>query len=278
MGILVIAAITFGITVYSGTLWGRWGTSRGLNEAREALKSLPMEIGDWQAEKEGELDNKSITLLRIQDSYLFRTYRHKETQAFVRITLMVGPTGKITAHTPEICFGGKDYKKESARTPVTFGVLSDVGEIADTFWQIDFVGRSLETSNRISFYWAVSAGDVWSAVEKPRSTFQKYRYVYKIQIEAYSGIGDEGDNVKKFLEECLPTIHEHMCPYRVVQGRVSFIMACGQTVCRTWGLAKHPHIMIANTTIKHFQTDDPHHNSMLCVLSVSLYEHTINAT
>jgi len=209
----VIAAITFGITAYSGTLWGRWGMSRGLEEARKSLKLLPMEIGDWQAEKEGELDSTSVTLLRIQDSYIFRTYKHKDTQAFVRMTMMVGPTGRIAAHTPEICFGGKDYEKESARTSVTFDVPSEVREIADTFWRIDFVGRSLETSNRISFYWAVSTGDVWKGVEKPRLTFQKYRYVYKIQLEAYSGTGDEGDNVKKFLEECLPVIHEYMRPY-----------------------------------------------------------------
>ena len=213
LGIIVIVAFTVGITVYSGTLWGRWGTFQGLDEARETLKSLPMTIGNWEAESEGELDSVSVAMLRIQDSYIFRTYKHRETQAFVRMTLMVGPTGKITVHTPKVCFGGKDYEMESDNTRVEFAVLSGDNDISDTFWRIIFAGRSLDVSSRIAFYWAVSPGDTWSAVENPRITFQRYRYVYKIQVEAFAGAGDDGDNVKKFLTECLPVIHEHMIPY-----------------------------------------------------------------
>ena len=215
LGIIVIFVITVGIALYSGKLWGRWGAFPGLEVARETMKNLPMEIGDWQAEKENELDSASITMLRIQDSYIFRSYRNTSTQSVVRLTMMVGHTGKITVHTPEVCFGGKDYEKEAVRSsvPITVRLPSGDKEVLDTFWMVNFVGRSLDTNNRISFYYAVSLGDVWNAVENPRIAFVKYRYVYKIQVEAYSGAGDDEDNVKKFLVECLPTIHEHMRPY-----------------------------------------------------------------
>ena len=219
MGIAVVVMITVGVTYFSGSFWGRWGTFRGLDEARETLKNLPMTIkadsGDWVAEEEGELDSASVTMLRIQDSYIFRTYKNAATQSFVRVTIMVGPTGIIAVHTPEVCFGGKNYEKEAARTsvPINVPLLSGAKDIVDIFWRVNFVGRSLDTSNRISFYYAVSTGEEWNAVKDPRTTFSKFRYVYKIQVEAYTGTGEEGDGAKKFLTECLPTIHEYLRPY-----------------------------------------------------------------
>jgi len=214
IGIVVIAVITVAVTVYSGSLTGRWGTFMGLDEARTAIKALPMEIGHWRADGERELGDLATTMLQIRDSYIFRTYRNSVTQEVVYLTLMVGPTGRVSVHTPDICFGGRDYEKESARdsVPINVQLLSGEKEIVDTFWRINFVGRSLDVNNRISFYYAISTGGAWNAVENPRRTFQTYRYVYKLQAEAYSGSGEEEDTVKRFLEDCLPTIHEHLRP------------------------------------------------------------------
>jgi len=212
IGVIVILVMTVAIAFHSGVLTGRWRTFAGLDEARDALKALPMKIGDWLAEEEGELDATSIKMLRIQDSYVFRTYRNTVTQATVHLTILVGSTGIITVHTPDVCFGGKDYERDAARTRVQINVQREEDEVDDFFWRINFTGRSLDTNNRISFYYAVSPGDTWNAVESPRATYQSYRYVYKLQAEAYSGTGDDSDNVKTFLEDCLPTIHAHMRP------------------------------------------------------------------
>jgi len=129
------------------------------------------------------------------------------------MTLMVGPTGRVTVHTPEVCFGGRDYERESARVRIPFGVQLASGEvIEDAFWRVDFVGRTLDVNNRISFYWAISTGGPWEARENPRWEFRTYRFVYKLQVEAFSGSGEEGDTVRRFLEDALPTIHEHLIP------------------------------------------------------------------
>ena len=213
IGIVVIAIITVATSFYSASMTGRWGDFQGIAEARAALKDLPLEIGHWKAEAERDLGDTAVNMLRISDSYIFRSYRNDLTQEIVHLTLMVGPTGRITTHTPEICFGGRDYEMESARFRVPIGVqLSSGEEIEDIFWRVDFVGRSLDVNNRISFYWAVSTGGAWNAIENPRWHFRTYRYVYKIQAEAYSGTGEEGDTVRRFLEDCLPTIHEHLHP------------------------------------------------------------------
>ena len=213
LGVVIVAVITVTVTYYSDSFSGRWGTFQGLSEIRATMKTLPLQIGDWQAAGERELDPTAVSMLRIQDSYILRSYKNAVTNDVVHLTLMVGPTGKITVHTPEICFGGKDYERDSDRLQIPINAMLESGdEIADTFWKTNFTGRSLDTNNRVSFYYAVSPGDAWHAVEHPRSTFQGYRYVYKLQAEAFSGIGSEEDTVKRFLIDCLPTVHKHLLP------------------------------------------------------------------
>ena len=204
--------ITVAITIYAGTFTGRWGTFRGMDEARASVKSLPMEIGKWKAEEERQIGDGAVAMLRIQDSYIFRSYRNTDTQDVVHMTFMVGPAGRITVHTPDICFGGRDYEKEMERTrvPIEVQAFSGEGDVKDEFWRTNFVGRSLDVNNRISFYYAISTGGAWRAEANPRWSFRTFRYVYKIQVEAYSGIGEDDDTVKRFLEDCLPTIHEHL--------------------------------------------------------------------
>ena len=211
IGIVVIAAITVAMTVYAASLTGRWGEPMGIAEARVSMKALPMEIGNWRAEEERSIGDTAVKMLRIQDSYILRTYRNTVTGDDVHVTLMVGPSGKVSVHNPEICFGGRAYTMESARSRVPVNVLLQSGdEIDDTFFRVDFVGQSLDVNNRISFYWGISTGGAWNAVEQPRFHFRKFRFIYKLQAEAYSGAGDDSDIVKRFLEDCLPTIHSHL--------------------------------------------------------------------
>jgi len=214
IGILVVVIITAAVTWQAGTLSGRFGGFRGIDEARASMKALPMEIGKWKAEEDRTISDGAVKMLQIQNSYILRTYRHADTQEAVHMTLMVGPSGIITVHTPEVCFGGRDYTKEAARTrvPISVPSLSGDEDIDSAFWRVDFVGRSLDINNRISFYWGVSTGGAWQAVDAPRRHFQNKRFVYKLQAEAYSGAREDSDTVKRFLEDCLPTIHEHLSP------------------------------------------------------------------
>jgi hypothetical protein len=212
MGIVVIIFITLCMTVYSGMQTGRWSPFKGLVEARTVLRDLPKEINGWVSSGEDqELDNDTITMLQIQDGYIARSYRNNATQAVIHLVLMVGPTGRVVVHTPEICFGGKDYQKEDNRIRETIPVVlqDKPTESDDTFWKVDFINRGLKR-DKISFYYSVSLGQSWIATENPRAAFQNSRYAYKIQIQAFSD--SEADNVKIFLQDCLPTIHEFLRP------------------------------------------------------------------
>lgn len=213
LGIFLIIAIMLSVTLYCGSLTGRWSTFRGLDESKEALQQLPWTIGDWEAnpEKAGKLSKEDVNMLQIEDAYIVRRYKNTKTMAEVNLIMMVGPTGRVVVHTPEICFGGRDYEKEDAKIVVSFPVGNYMENDAtdDMFWKLNFVNKSAR-GGTISFYYGVSAGGPWIASENPRSDFQRYRYAYKLQAEA--SVDGETDNVKQFLEDCLATIHEHMRP------------------------------------------------------------------
>jgi len=217
VGIIVITVITAVVTGYSGWYAGRWGSFKGIEEASDSIKTLPFKIegavGTWEASEDRKLGDQAVTMLKIQDSYVFRSYKNSVTMETVHLTLMVGASGRITVHTPDICFGGRDYDKEGPRTRVPFTIQSLTGdkEFGNTFWRTSFASRSLD-ERRISFYYGVTTGEVWEAVENPRSSFKRYRYVYKLQAEAYSGSDERGDAVKRFLEDCLPAIHACLRP------------------------------------------------------------------
>ncbi len=210
LGLVLIFVVGCGITVYSGSMTGRWGLFSGLKEARSALKEIPMVIGDWEAQSENKMTSDEETMLRVQNGYINRSYRNVHTNEYVHLIIMVGPTGYVVVHTPEICFGGKDYSKEGDRVSVPISVLTDDGarDLEDSFWKVDFVNRSLDLHGRISFYYGVNIGDAWIASERPRQTFRTYRYIYRLQAQAHAEA--DRDTVKEFLEACLPTIHQHL--------------------------------------------------------------------
>ncbi|MDR0521894.1 MAG: exosortase-associated EpsI family protein [Planctomycetaceae bacterium] len=225
IGICVIAAVTAGVALGTGLyLTGRWGAFSGQIEAADALKKIPMVIGNWRAEREETLDDASITMLKIQDSYIYRLYRNELTGATVHLTLIVGQSGRISVHTPEVCFGGKNYEKQdnpaSVLIPAAVNTVnndpsSEKKELSDTFWKLDFVSNSLDVDNkRISFYYAVGTGGEWIATRSPRKDFRMYRYLYKIQVQAHSGESGSEDNVRAFLTDCLPVIHANLLPCR----------------------------------------------------------------
>lgn len=211
VGIFIVAFLTLGITVYCGTLTGRFGDSQKLIDARKLLKELPLTIGDWVAETEDTLPRSDIDQLEINDSYICRKYRNTKTHSEVFLTLMVGKPGRIVVHTPEFCFGGKNYTKEENRQRVEFPIAAPAPNepTDDTFWRVNFVNKGL--GDTISFYYSVSAGNVWTALENPRSEFSRRRSVYKLQIESLVGAGN-ADVANAFLTDTLPTIHKYLMP------------------------------------------------------------------
>lgn len=213
VGIVLISSVILGVSYYCGAQTGRWGAFSGLPESQELLKKLPMQIGDWVAEKDFEMDKASVTELQIENGYINRAYKNTKTQATVYLTIIVGPTGRVTVHTPEICFGGRDYVKSNERLSVTFPAVpqeNGTKMMDDAFWQVAFVNNAIGglESGKIVFYYGISIGKEWIAAKNPRYELRRFRYAYKLQAQAR--MDSEVDNVKEFLQDCSSVIHQYL--------------------------------------------------------------------
>ena len=220
LGIVIVAALTVVITLIAGNYRDRWRPSMERQEAGNKLKDIPLRIGDWIANEEKEMLQDEIETLQIGDNYIYRRYINAKTNEEVILILMVGPPGRLTVHSPEICFGGRNYVKENNRVPVSFPVAGNEDGPEDTLWRVLFNNKSIRGGSSIVFYYGLNVGFGWRAVEDPRTEFQWYRNIYKIQVQSYARdaknlvgtqeVNASPDPVHAFLTEAFPVIREHL--------------------------------------------------------------------
>ncbi|MHC5541236.1 exosortase-associated EpsI family protein, partial [Singulisphaera rosea] len=70
-------------------------------------EALPMEIGPWLG-REAHADAKELARAGLT-GHVSRRYVNRATGAEILILLMWGPTGPLSVHTPDLCFGGAGY-------------------------------------------------------------------------------------------------------------------------------------------------------------------------
>jgi hypothetical protein len=206
-GVFIIA------TVISGLLLGhasdRWGASSDALAAEHSLnRPLPNRVGNWRMRKEQTLEQDVLKLLRCK-SYLARVYEHDQTGDLVTITVLVGPAGPLSVHTPEICYSSRDYVISKTRNKY---VVDDNSGKHHEFWDVALKARDAETSTqRVLYGWA--SGDIWNASEHPRFAYAGAPYLYKLQLAARSQDGAqlEGfDMCQDFLRSFLVQLQENI--------------------------------------------------------------------
>jgi hypothetical protein len=221
IGFAVVAFLTIVITVVAGNYQDRWSQNQDRVEAGKRLKDLPTRIGNWVTGEDKTLSKDEEEALQIEGNYVYRTYRNVTTNDEVVFMLMVGPPGRLAVHTPEICFGGRDYVSDEKRELVAFNKTGT--ESPDALWRVKFTNTTMRGGLPIVFYYGLNAGSNWQASEEPRTEFQWYRNVYKIQLQSYyretvrtaasvvEGNKQEiSDPCKNFLDEAFPEIDKHL--------------------------------------------------------------------
>lgn len=218
IGLIVVLILMVSSTIICGSNWGRWGNFNAiLQQAAGSLEAIPEEFGVWEKSGEDEeLNEDAISQLELSD-YIVRRYVNKETAEQVSLIFLIGPTGRLTVHTPAVCFGGRNFTLASQPEAVAFPFGEQGGEegekaAVDTFQKIVFKNQSVNAGAKI-FYYAGSVGGPWEEIgDNARTKFSKYRVMYKLQLEAFSMDEsiDENDVVARFLREFLPLIRGKM--------------------------------------------------------------------
>jgi hypothetical protein len=210
----VALAAALGLTLaggaLAGVLAGRWGPAANLVAAGAGLAEIPAEFGDWRLDAELPLEEGEIEMLRCT-GHVSRRYLNRSTGQMVEVFVLVGPPGRISVHTPEICYAGAGYRQTAQRAHVSVPLSGGGGE--GEFWCTPFISQSRD-GVKLAVYYGWSDGGRWSAPKRPRLAYGGRHYLYKLQLNAplVARRGDEHDVGREFLADFIPALERSGVP------------------------------------------------------------------
>ena len=211
--ILLGVGLAFALTILSGVLQGRmrnrWGPSPDTVLAAGKLAEVPKQFGDWRlksSDKLGESVERELECV----GYFVRNYQNQATGDLVSVTVLLGPPGPISVHTPEVCFGARNYKALGKREEVA---IRGADGRNDQLWAPSYKDNRSFRGDMLRVYWGWSTGKRWSADDEPRFKYAGQPYLYKIQLSSPLPAGADlqaDDPCKKFLDDFLPVARKCM--------------------------------------------------------------------
>ncbi len=204
--------IIAGLTIVSGTMHGRlsdrWGLPAVIMVVARKLEEIPHEFGNWRLESSHEIDEVALRILKCA-GYVHRQYVNQETGQSVRVSVICGPPGPTSVHTPDICYDSQGHTLTEGPEKVT---IQDVDGSNQEFWTLMLEANNVDRSS-IRVYYAWSAGGVWMAPKNPRISLSNHEYLFKLQLAApLVGGWDLGTSEPclAFLRDFVPAAKRYM--------------------------------------------------------------------
>lgn len=192
----------------SGVLSERWGPPAEAKLGAARLALLPEVLGDWEMESTVPVEADVIDMLECSGS-LHRLYRNRTTGQVVNMVLLLGPSGPISAHTPDICYSSQAYTQVGATRRAELRWPDRASAIV---WRLKIRSNRLE-GERLSVAYSWNCGNGWVAPDWPRITFAGRPMLYKLQVvgeidgERSDVASDPCESfLKAFLPECDATL------------------------------------------------------------------------
>jgi hypothetical protein len=137
-----------------------------------------------------------------------RSYRNLRHNGTVTVILMCGRAGRMSVHTPEVCYRGAGYEMHGAPAPLT--VKSEGSGQQDTLWTARFTKHAGVAAD-LRLYWAWNADGAWQAPASPRWTFRGEPFLYKLYVsqDGQDATGS-GEAAHGFLRRFLPEAREFL--------------------------------------------------------------------
>jgi len=177
LSLALLIAITVVAAIVQGRATNRWGASDTVTNAATIFTRLPKTFGDWDLLEPQELPKQVRGLLQTEH-YSQGVYEHRSTGQRAILTLLLGPPGPMSVHTPEICYSAADFSQNSNRQHVSVGP-SDAN---DTAWMIQFHSTHDVQGSVTRVYYSWHDGQRWKAVDEPRVTYGARPYLFKVQV------------------------------------------------------------------------------------------------
>jgi len=198
-----------GAGLVHGSWTNRWGTSPALAALGARFESVPMEIGDWKGTaSELAPDERAMAGAVV---YLCRVYSNPSRGVSVTVLLLGGQPGKISTHTPDVCYRGGGYTVDS---PSLFQRRYGPNDQPVEFRTM-LATRGGTSPSVLRILWAWNDSKGWSVPEEPRWKFAAARALCKLYVirETAGAVVDPGaDPCNDFLNVFLPELDRLVFP------------------------------------------------------------------
>jgi hypothetical protein len=198
--VVVAVGLTTTAAALHGRLSNRWSPAPSNAAALEFLTRLPRTLGEWQLSEDQPLTAAAVEILQCA-GYVNRIYTHRRTGDWVTVTLLAGPSGPMTVHTPEICMTTRDFVSLGEPDRVEF----TTGNSTARFYRSAF--RSTTPGQpSVEVFYGWSEQGRWDAPDAPRFAYGGAPILLKLQVASTFSpdVASGNDGLAgRFLQELL---------------------------------------------------------------------------
>jgi hypothetical protein len=204
VGLVIAISLVLGSGICHGLWTQRWQPSEQRQQATVRIKTLPLQIGDWQGHEQ-EMEQRTFQAALI-DAYLMRHYVRSTDGGTISVLLVSGRPGPVSVHTPDVCYAGAGYIQVKAAVRQT--LPAETSTASAEFWLADFVKENSAVPTALRIRWAWSSGGPWAAPDKPRLAFSRQPVLYKLYVIREIAALNEPveDAAQDFLKLLLPEL------------------------------------------------------------------------
>jgi hypothetical protein len=195
------------LLIATGLLHGwwtdRWSASPAIVDMVRKLDTVSSTLGPWQA-RTLPLDAAEMA----QAGYAgasWRLYKNEQSGSAISVLLVCGRPGRVSVHTPEVCYPGAGFSMlgEPRRTTFRSGTSSPC-----EFLNARFGVKKAGVEERLQVYWAWSGDGTWTAPENPRRAFAALPVLLKLYAvrEVPMDDRDISGEMNEFMNRLLPEL------------------------------------------------------------------------
>jgi hypothetical protein len=210
---LTAIVLVVGTGVVHGVRTERWSVSDDLRQAASLLQRVPMNVGDWEG-RASELDKRQLEAAGIV-GHIMRHYQNRKTGTGVSMLVVCGRPGRISVHTPDICFAGIGYEMTRSADRVSVPAGAGAGAEPAQLWCGDFSKQGAVVPSFLRIFWSWNGARAWRAPDNPRFAHAANHVLYKIYVihetTVPAGRVDDDPGVS-FLKALLPELDRDLAP------------------------------------------------------------------
>jgi hypothetical protein len=178
LAIAVIALLTVPPALLQGRYVHRWKTPATQLDAASHLSELPREFGRWRAVEDGEPLSAEVCKELGLSGNIKRTYLDADSGTTIDLLLMVGASGQLVRHPPNICYDNRANQQVGEMETISTTGL----EPASSLSLLEYRRNTEAFGTRFLVAYGFSTGEGWSSPKWPRMTFGGEPMLYKMQL------------------------------------------------------------------------------------------------